>query len=109
MTTKTPQRHVVTWARQTGKATAMTTPLSTAQDHARAVMQVPALRACALCMHSAVYPGATEVACLCPTVIAIHGIGATAAQARSGPGACGPDARHLDMHSWQRHREAVAA
>lgn len=105
MTTTTPQRHVVTWARQTGKATA----LSTAKDQARAVMQVPALRACALCMHSAVYPGATEVACLCPTVIAIHGSGATAAQARSGPGACGPDARHLDMHSWQRHREAVAA
>lgn len=73
------------------------------------IQQVPALRACALCMHSWVQPGTTDVACLCPTVIAIHGSGATAAQARSGPGACGPDARHLDMHSWQRHREAVAA
>lgn len=101
MTSQATQRHIAIWPRQTGKNTAMATVCS--------VMQVPAMRACALCLHSAVHPGATDMACLCPTVIAIHGSGATAAQARSGHGACGPDAMHLDMHSWQRHREAVAA
>jgi len=87
---------IAIWARQTGKTNAI--------NKARAVMQVPALRACALCMHSAVPPGATDMACLCPVVVAIHGSGATAAVARAGQGACGPDARHLDMHSWQQHR-----
>ena len=87
---------VVIWPRRTGKTSAI--------NAARAVIQVPALRACALCLHSAVPPGATNMACLCPTVIAIHGVGATAALARAGQGACGPDARHLDMHSWQQHR-----
>lgn len=75
--------------------------------------QVPALRACALCMHSAVPPGAVDMACLCPTVIAIHGRTVTALQARAGEGACGPDAHHLDMHSWQAHqgqqRQAIPA
>lgn len=70
----------------------------------RAVMQIPALRACTLCMHSTVPPGATDMACLCPVVIAVHGRAVTAQTARSGQGACGPDARHMDMHSWRHHR-----
>ncbi len=82
----------------------------------RHVQQVPALRACALCIHSAVPTGATDMACLCPVVIAIHGGKATAEQARRTHGACGPDARHLDMPSWhhgraqrRQHLEAAAA
>ena len=81
----------------------------------RRIVQTPAFRACALCMHSAVPPGATDMACLCPTVIAIHGRAVTAEAARAGHGACGPDARHMDMHSWQEgrarthHQEAAAA
>lgn len=67
--------------------------------------QVPALRACALCMHSAVPTGATDMACLCPDVIAVHGRNVTAQAARAAQGACGPDAHHLDMHAWRAHRE----
>lgn len=98
-------QQLVSWPRRTGKTTAIKT--------LRAAMQTPALRACALCMHSAVPPGATDMACLCPTVIAVHGRAVTAQAARAGSGACGPDARHMDMHSWQAHRatqrEAAAA
>ena len=73
-----------------------------AMAKARAVQQVPALRACALCMHSAVLPGATDMACLCPTVVAVHGRTVTAQAARTGSGACGPDAHHTDMAAWQQ-------
>ena len=92
--------HIVIWPRRIGKTTAL---------KAMRAIQVPALRACALCKHGAVYPGATEMACLCPVVIAVHGRSVTAAAARSGQGACGPDARHMDMNSWRHHQEAAAA
>lgn len=75
----------------------------------RRAIQTPALRACALCMHSAVQPGAVDMACLCPTVIAIHGRAVTARQARADQGACGPDAHYLDMHSWRTQRLAIPA
>lgn len=91
-------------------------PLSLSPTPQQRVQQVPALRACALCLHSTVPPGATDMACLCPTVIAIHGRTVTAQLARTGLGACGPDARHLDMPSWhhgrahtRHHLEAAAA
>jgi hypothetical protein len=96
--------HIVIWSRLAGKTTAI---------KALKAIQTPALRACALCMHSAVPLGATDMACLCPTVIAVHGRTVTAQAARTGTGACGPDARHMDMHSWQQDRaqrmEAAAA
>lgn len=93
-------QQIVQWPRQFGK---------TAAIKAMRTQQVPALRACALCMHSAVPPGAVDMACLCSTVIAIHGRDVTAQEARAGLGACGPDAHHLDMHSWRTQRQAVPA
>jgi hypothetical protein len=69
----------------------------------RPITQVLALRACALCMHSAVYPGASDMTCICPAVIVIHGKAMPAQAARAETGACGPDARHLDRLNWRAH------
>lgn len=71
----------------------------------RKVAQVPTLRACVLCMHSA--GEHLALACTEPTVEAIHGAGVPVQQARCEGAACGPNANHLDMHSWRaQHRSS---
>lgn len=66
--------------------------------------QVPELRACALCMHSAGHQPGSSLVCRAPAVVAIHGNARPIGIVRSTYGTCGPDARHLDMRSWQQHR-----
>lgn len=63
------------------------------------------LRACALCLHSV----GRDLALTCtePTVQAIHGLGVQVQQARHAGAACGPDAHHLDMHSWRGQRRST--
>ncbi|GLS13630.1 hypothetical protein [Hydrogenophaga electricum] len=99
----TTQRHAVcTTARQHGKTTAIAIT--------RAVRQVPTLRACALCMHSAGEQPGPELVCHCSRVGAVHGQRPACSTARAAGGACGPDARHMDMAAWQLgHRTRAAA
>jgi hypothetical protein len=82
--------------------------LNTMRAKAHTVQQVPVLRACAICMHSAGEQLASELACHNAEVAAIHRPGAPCRIARAQAGACGPDARHMDMHSWQLHRRATS-
>lgn len=63
--------------------------------------QVPALRACALCMHSAGQQAGLVLVCHSPDVSAVHGPRTTCATARAPAAACGPDAHHMDMAAWQ--------
>lgn len=60
--------------------------------------QVPPLRACDLCLHSA--PHADGLQCHCPTVLVISGLQPVRIVRGAGE-ACGPGARHLDMASWR--------
>lgn len=71
---------------------------------AHKVKQVPTLRACVLCVHSA--GEHLALACTEPTVQAIHGAGVQAHHARLSGAACGPNANHLDMHSWRAQRRS---
>lgn len=69
------------------------------------VIQVPLLRACALCLHSA--GEHLALTCAEPTVQAIHGDGVLVKVARAPGAACGPDAHRLDMLSWKPQRRSV--
>lgn len=60
--------------------------------------QVPPLRACDLCLHSA--PHADGLQCHCPAVQVVCGLQPVRI-VRSAGEACGPGARHLDMASWR--------
>lgn len=60
--------------------------------------QVPPLRACTLCMHSA--PEHDGLHCLCPDVRLVSGLQPVHIVRGAGE-ACGPGARHLDMASWR--------
>jgi hypothetical protein len=71
----------------------------------RAFQQVPMLRACVLCLHSTGQHLA--LSCSALAVVQIHGTDTPVQQARKAGAACGPDARHLDMPSWQPRRGAL--
>lgn len=75
---------------------------TTAMAKAKA-LQVPELRACALCLHSAGHQPGPQLQCHAPAVSAVHGKAASCSLARASSGACGPDARHMDMQSWKNY------
>lgn len=93
---------------QTTRATLTANGKALGEVHAIRITQVPTLRACALCLHSAGHQTAPELMCGSPDVIACHGTATTCCQARASGAACGPDARHMDMAAWQHHRSAIA-
>lgn len=70
--------------------------------------QVPYLRACALCMHSAGQQPGPALVCHSPVVSAVHGARTTCATARAPGSACGPDAHHMDMAAWQQGFRSAA-
>ena len=63
------------------------------------IQQVPYLRACALCLHTAGQQPEPELRCRCPAFTGRAGLPCNVARAPSGP--CGPEALHLDMVSWR--------
>lgn len=86
--------------RQTGKTTALAI--------VSAVQQVPTLRACALCMHSAGQQPGPDLVCHSRDVGALHGASTACATARAPGGACGPDAHHMYMAAWQQGYRSAA-
>jgi hypothetical protein len=60
--------------------------------------QVPPLRACELCLHSAEV--SQTLLCLCHEVRRVSGLQPVHIVRGAGE-ACGPGARHLDMASWR--------
>ena len=93
-------QQIVLWPRQCGKTTAIAI--------GRAVQQVPALRACALCMHSAGHQPGPALVCHSPDLSAFHGARTNCATARAPGAACGPDAHHMDMAAWQQSFRSAA-
>ena len=90
----------VIYARQTGKTSIWTQAL-------KASYEVTPLRACAMCVHSGGEQNQPELICRAPAVrIALHTEPRTCLAARAHNGPCGPNANHLDMHSWHAHRLA---
>lgn len=85
------------WPRRAGKTTTVA--------RARAIQQVPELRACALCMHSAGQQPGPALLCHSPEVTAVHGRHTPCSTARQSSQACGPDARHMDMVAWHPFRQ----
>jgi hypothetical protein len=89
---------VITQPRRTGKASVWAQAL-------KASHEVTPLRACALCKHSTGEQREPELICNEPNVrIALHTEPRTCLAARAHNGPCGPNANHLDMHSWHAHR-----
>ena len=74
------------------------------QQQPATVRQVPTLRACALCMHTAGDQPGTDLVCRSPAARTAGSAGLACKDARSSTGPCGPNAVHLDMASWQIHR-----
>lgn len=63
------------------------------------IQQVPYLRACALCLHTAGHQPEPDLRCRCPAFAGRGGLPCSTARAAAGP--CGPEAIHLDMASWR--------
>lgn len=63
------------------------------------LVSLPRYRACELCLHCDRLPSGR--ACAAPGVLAApNAVRPSIELARAGHGACGPDARHLDMAAW---------
>lgn len=79
-------------------------PAAPAPVVVRPVRQVPLLRACALCVHTAGEQPTGTLMCRAPAALIGQRGGTPCAVARAADGCCGPNAIHLDMAAWRTHR-----